>query len=575
MDAVTPIRTLLIEDNEDDVLLLLNVIKKAGFSPNFHHVASKQDLADALKAPWDIIFSDYTMPNFNGHEALAIVRALDPDVPFFFVSGTIGEDRAVEAMRLGAQDYFIKGNLKRLPLAITRELRDRSDRREHRLAQERIHYLANFDPLTALPNRMQFYERLEQCLHDGVAGNVVVFNINLQRFKDVNDHLGNAVGDTLLIEVGQRLRAVLQDDDVLARLGADEFAIFLQRSASENEITQLAATILDVFSTPFSLSRYEWRIKANVGISIYPADADGSHMLCTNAAIALHHAQQQVGSSYQFYQPQMRAKLKDKVALLRSLEVALDNQEFQLHYQPQVACADGRLVGVEALLRWHHPEKGLISPADFIPLAEESGLIVPIGAWVLRESCSQLQRWREQRALDIRIAVNFSAFQFRQRNLTEMVANMLSQFDLPANRLEVEITETALMQDTGSALQALNDLHDLGVSIALDDFGTGYSSLSYLKQFPVDMLKIDRAFVSDLPGDNDDVAIVHAIIAIAEKLQMEVIAEGVETREQQDFLRKAGCGLLQGYFIKRPIPADELLRFAQHLNFELGKSDGL
>ncbi|HEY3699417.1 MAG TPA: EAL domain-containing protein [Spongiibacteraceae bacterium] len=558
-----PIRALIVEDNEDDVVLLLNTLRKSGFEPDSQRVETKPALEEALRSPWDIVFSDFTMPSFNGHEALELVRRADPDIPFFFVSGTIGEDRAVEAMRLGAQDYFIKGNLKRLSPAIHRELRDSLARREHRVAQERIHYLANYDALTGLPNRVQFYERLAQCLHSGASTHIAVFSINLKRFRDVNDHLGNAVGDTLLIETGQRLRAVLHNDDVLARLAADEFAIFSQQCLDEAGVTRLAETILAVFSSPFSLSRYEWRIQAKVGISVYPRDAEASHALCANAAIALHHAQQQIGSSYQFYQPHMRTTLQDKLALLRALETALENRQFELHYQPQVACADGRLIGVEALLRWRHPENGFVSPMEFIPLAEESGLIVPIGAWVLRESCRQIQQWRSQGLTDIRVAVNFSAFQFRQSNVTAMVANVLSEFHLPAHCLEVEITETALMQDASSALQVLNELHDLGVSIALDDFGTGYSSLSYLKRFPVDVLKIDRAFVNDLPDDKDDGAIVHAIIAIAEKLQMDVVAEGVETLAQQEFLQRAGCDLLQGYFIQRPVPAAEILHFHQ------------
>jgi len=570
MDAI-PIRTLIVEDNEDDALLLLNTLRKNGFNPNSHRVDSKAELTTALQeAPWDIIFSDYTMPSFNGHEALELVRKTDPDVPFFFVSGTIGEDRAVEAMRLGAQDYFIKGNLKRLPPAIHRELRDSSARREHRLAQERIHYLANYDPLTGLPNRLQFYERLSQCLqnlssdpHNETASKVVVFSVNLTRFKDVNDHLGTSAGDALLTEVGNRLRTAVHKDDFVARLAADEFAIFSCHCQTRADIESLAQTLLRVFSAPFMLARYEWRVHVNVGISIYPIDATESYMLCENAAIALHSAEKQVGSNYQFYQPSMRTTLQDKLDLSHALEAALDREELLLHYQPQVACDGGRLISTEALVRWQRPNLGMVSPAEFIPLAEESGLIVPIGAWVLRESCRQAQQWRAQGCGDIRIAVNFSAFQFRQPNLVRMVEDVLRESHLPVHLLEVEITETALMHDAGTALRALNELHELGVTIALDDFGTGYSSLSYLKRFPVDVLKIDRAFVRDLPDDPDDVAIVHAMIAIAEKLQLNVIAEGVETYAQQEFLKNAGCDLLQGYFIQRPVPADEIVNFCR------------
>jgi diguanylate cyclase len=561
--TTTPIRALIVEDNEDDALLLLSTLRKSGFYPESYRVDSKFALTEALQERWDIVFSDFTMPSFNGHEALELVRKADPDIPFFFVSGTIGEDRAVEAMRLGAQDYFIKGNLKRLPPAIHRELRDGAARREHRLAEERIHYLANYDALTGLPNRVQFHERLAQCLRGEATGNVAVFSVNLNRFKDVNDHLGTAAGDALLIEIGRRLREAVPKDDFVARLAADEFAIFSRNCSDRTNIEKLAQAILAVFSTPFLLSRYEWRMQANVGVSVYPLDASDGYALFENAAIALHNAQQQVGSNYMFYLPRMRTRLQDKLDLSHALEAALERQEFQLYYQPQVACSDGRLVGVEALLRWQRPGSGFVSPAEFIPLAEESGLIVPIGAWVLRESCRQLQEWRKQGRSDIRVAVNFSAFQFRQPNLVEMVADVLQEFDVPSHLLEVEITETTLMHDKTSVLQLLNELHRIGVSIALDDFGTGYSSLSYLKQFPVDILKIDRAFVSDLPEDPDDVAIVHAIIAIADKLQMKVVAEGVETAAQQEFLRSAHCDFLQGYFIQRPVPANEILVFGR------------
>ena len=553
----TPIRTLIIEDNEDDAMLLLNTLRKNGFQPEVQRVESRDGLTAALNNAWDIVFSDFTMPNFNGHEALGLVRNTDPDIPFFFVSGTIGEDRAVEAMRLGAQDYFIKGNLKRLPSAIHRELRERDARREHRLAQERILYLANYDTLTGLPNRVQFFDHLTQRLRANSSAQVAIFNLNLFRFKEVNDYLGTAAGDVLLIEMGRRLHEVIPDDAVLARFAADEFALFADISQRQNAAT-LAEILLSTLSMPFPLAHYEWRVNANVGISVYPDDSDDSQTLGAHAAIALHQAQQDPGSSYCFYSSNMRTNLQQQLVLERALEHALAHNEFQLHYQPQIHCRDNRTVGVEALLRWQRPGHGFVSPAEFIPKAEASGLIVPIGEWVLREACRQAQQWRAQGIVDLRIAVNFSAFQFRQADLAATVRHTLQEFDLPAACLEVEITETALMQDANAALSILNELHDLGVSIALDDFGTGYSSLSYLKRFPVDVLKIDRAFVCDLPHDEDDAAIVRAIIAIADKLQLSVVAEGVETQEQMTFLEQTGCDLLQGYFIQRPVPAADV-----------------
>lgn len=563
MDAVTPIRALIIEDNDDDVLLLLNVIKKGGFAPDSIHVASKNGLTEAMKSAWDIVFSDYTMPNFNGHEALEIVRREDPDVPFFFVSGTIGEDRAVEAMRLGAQDYFIKGNLRRLPSAIHRELRDANTRKAHRLAQERIHYLANYDSLTGLPNRTLFLEKLTQCLDVAKLARTLVgvFSFNLERFKDVNDHLGALAGDNLLVELGARLREAVPEGDTIARLAADEFAIICTHLEDAHETQNVAQKLLSVLAQPFVLSRYEWRVHASIGGSLFPRDAQESGDLLGSAAIALHHAQQLPGNSYREYSPHMRARLQEKLTLSHALETALEKNQFQLHYQPQATTASGRIMGVEALIRWSQPGKGMVSPDEFIPMAEESGLIVPIGEWVLREACRQAQCWRALGMKSLRVAVNFSAFQFRQPNLVEMVAGALHEFELPASCLEVEVTETALMQDATTARTMLYDLHTLGVSIALDDFGTGYSSLSYLKRFPVDILKIDRSFISDLPADEDDAAIVRAIIAIAEKLDLQVIAEGVETKEQLSFLKTAGCDLFQGYYLLRPMAATDFQQF--------------
>ena len=563
MEITTPLRALIIEDCDDDALLLVHTLKRGNFAPEFIRVDTKHDLSNALNQPWDIIFSDYTMPSFNGHEALAIVRNRNPDIPFFFVSGTIGEDRAVEVMRLGAQDYFIKGNLKRLSLAVHRELRDSVARRQQRLAEERIYQLANFDPLCGLPNRTRFIDLLDEQIN---TPNRVfaVFILNLDRFKDVNDHLGASTGDTLLIDLAQRLRSAVGPDDVVARLSGDEFAVLVNGAVDAAAAATAADKLLSVLTPPFSLTRYDWRMHASLGGSLFPQHGSHSSEIISNATMALHHAQQTQGTSYRMYVEGMRETLQQKVLLQRELEQALDQHEFKLHYQPQVRTRDGAIVGVEALIRWPRLGRNPSTPDEFIPLAEETGLIVPIGEWTLHTACKQMSEWRERGLSNLRIAVNFSAYQFRQNNLVDTVTAALLAYDLPASCLEVEITETTLMQDAGAAQILLSKLHDLGATIALDDFGTGYSSLSYLKRFPVDVLKIDRAFISDLPYDRDDAAIVQSIIAMAEKLKLQVIAEGVETAEQLEFLRACGCDMVQGYYLQRPAAADNLIELFQH-----------
>jgi diguanylate cyclase (GGDEF)-like protein len=560
-----PLRALIIEDCDDDVLLLVNAIKRGGFDPDFVSIDSKEDLSAALSQNWDIVFSDYTMPAFNGHEALALVRQHDPDVPFFFVSGTMGEDRAVEAMRLGAQDYFLKGNFERLSPAITRELRDSVSRRNHRRAEERIHYLANYDTLTGLPNRALLVERLLAHIEAAEPSrrNVTVFNLNLDRFRDINNHLGVAAADSLLIEFGRRLEAVTGPQDTVARLSADEFAIVITDLANEQARAAMAKKLFTALAQPFSLSRYEWSIHGSMGSSAFPHDGIRATELLNCAAMALRHARKIAGNSYLPYAEEMRVALEEKLSLGRALEHALKQQEFQVHYQPQVATKNGAIMGIEALLRWDRPGVGPVGPNTFIPIAEESGLIMPIGDWVLREVCGQIRRWRDEGLPLTRVAVNFSAYQFRQRNRMEVIRGVLEEFELPGQCLEIEITETALMQDANAARSILSALRKLGVSVALDDFGTGYSSLSYLKRFPVDVLKIDREFICDLPHDKDDVAIVHAIIAMADKLGLQVVAEGVETVQQLDFLMGAGCGMVQGYYLQRPASADALVPVLQ------------
>ncbi len=566
MSSTTDFRALIIEDNPDDALLLQNAIKKSGFQAEYLCVDNKQALLEVLAEKWDIIFSDYSMPTFSGHESLTLVRQYDPDVPFIFVSGTMGEANAVEAMRLGAQDYFIKGNFSRLAPAITRELRDSANRRSHRQAQERIHYLTNYDPLTGLPNRVLLVERLfalvkcrkienKQVESDKKAEKgLSVFNVNIDRFREINDDLGVATTDGLLVEVGKRLCQAAGPEDMVARLAADEFVVVCPNVDGDSAANAMAETIFTLFNRPFKLARYEYGITVSIGSSSMGSGGSEPEQLLNNAAMALHHAQKIVGNSFLSYKTEMRSALQEKLALDRALEQALKRNEFQIHYQPQVSM-DGRMVGMEALLRWNRPGVGPVSPMTFIPIAEESGLIMLIGDWVLREVCRQICQWREEGLPLWPVAINFSAHQFRHKGMPQLIRELLEEFELPPTCLEIEITETALMQDPDAARAILSSLRDLGISVALDDFGTGYSSLSYLKRFPVDILKIDREFVKGLPQDAEDCAIVQAIIAMCEKLGLKVVAEGVETAEQLDFLKQVECGSAQGYFFHRPLSA--------------------
>lgn len=553
----TRFRALIIEDDPNDALLLRKAIKKSGYDGEFHCVSSKEDLQQALTESWDFIFSDYSMPSFLGPEALAIVRAHDQDIPFFFISGTMGEANAVEAMRLGAQDYFVKGSFERLAPAIARELRDILNRREHRRAQKRIHYLANYDPLTGLPNRNLLVERLFTLSNENPAetGGFTVFNLNLDNFREIADNWGMAESDGLLVEIGKRLNTIRRTEDIVARLAADEF-VYVACGLREEQATETAAQeILSIFRQPFKLARYEYMVTASLGSSSFPHDAREPELLLSNAAMALHTAKKIPGNSFLPYKTTMRETLHEKLLMDHALEQALSDNEFEVYYQPQVSLRSQQTVGLEALLRWNRPGAGAVNPQAFIPVAEQSGLIVPLGHWVLRDVCRQLAQWRQQGHTGIHVAINFSAHQFRDRDMPKLLRQALDDFRLPPSSLEVEITETALMQDPEATLTILSALRNIGVSIALDDFGTGYSSLSYLKRFPVDVLKIDREFVQGLPEDRENRAIVEAIIAMSDKLGVSVLAEGIEAADQCDFLRQAGCSMVQGFYFRPPEPA--------------------
>ncbi|MCG5072813.1 EAL and GGDEF domain-containing protein [Paraburkholderia tagetis] len=425
--------------------------------------------------------------------------------------------------------------------------------------QEQLEYQANYDSLTQLPNRNLLRDRLQQALvsaqrHErGVA---VVF-IDLDGFKNVNDSLGHSVGDRLLGVVAERLTRCTRTSDTVARHGGDEFVIVLTDTIDEKVLIGWMERARSMISEPIWIDGTELCVGCSMGASVYPQDGNDAETLLKKADVAMYRAKELGRNTFQFYQPEMNASAGARMNLERRLRRALRDGEFLLHYQPQVEIEGGRVVGMEALVRWNDPEVGLVSPAQFIPVAEESGLIGPLSDWVLREACRQNRAWQDAGLPPVRVSVNFSAKTFHQRDITELVKGVLQETGLDPCWLEVELTESTLMRNTEEAVSMLNALHEAGVGIAIDDFGTGYSSLSYLKRLPVDRLKIDRSFVADIGNSSDDETITAAIIALAHELRLQVIAEGVETSQQFAFLRERACDELQGYFFAPPMPGSE------------------
>lgn len=422
--------------------------------------------------------------------------------------------------------------------------------------QEQLEILAQYDALTGLPNRALFYDRLRQAIGRARREQSLVglMFLDLDRFKQINDSLGHAVGDRVLKEIAERFRRFLREVDTIARLGGDEFTVIIENVSDPEQVTAVAEKIRQALSEPLVLDGHDMLVSASIGITLYPQDAEDIEHLIRNADIAMYNAKRRGGrQQYQFYESSMAPLAAERLEMEARLKRAMENGEFLLHYQPTVNVGNGRITGMEALIRWQSPE-GMIPPADFIPIAEESGLILEIGAWALKSACAQARGWERAGLPPLRLAANLSPLQFRQGNLMQVIAETLRETGLNPDHLELEITESTIMDRTGQTIATLDQIEKLGVHLSIDDFGTGYSSLAYLKQFPVERLKIDKSFIRDITVDKDDAAIVSAVIAMAKSLGMDVIAEGVETREQLAFLREAGCGTYQGHYFSVPLP---------------------
>jgi diguanylate cyclase (GGDEF)-like protein/PAS domain S-box-containing protein len=433
------------------------------------------------------------------------------------------------------------------------------DTTEAKRAEELIEHLAFNDTVTGLPNRTLFRDRLRQVLAAAArtASKPVVALVNLDRFRAVNEAVGHGGGDSVLKAVGERLRANTRDEDTVARWGADEFAVLLPGVSGSDDRFAVAKRLGACFAEPWLINGHELWLTASIGLAVYPLDGNNLQALVENAETAMHSAKKLGGDCQQFYAPSVDDRADDRLVLTSDLHRALEDHEFVVYYQPQVDLSTMCVIGCEALMRWRHPERGLVPPDVFIPLAEEIGLMQPIGEWVLREACAQAAAWERTYGNGMRVAVNLSARQFQQRNLRDLVADALAKSGLPPHLLELEVTETSIMADPEAAAATLAKIAEMGVSVALDDFGTGYSSLTHLRQLPIDRLKIDRSFVSDLPDNADDCAIAVAVIDLGRNLGLQVIAEGVETWQQVSFLRSKGCSEVQGFLFGKPQPADQ------------------
>jgi len=490
--------------------------------------------------------------------ALARARLSAPLLPIVVLSDLDDEAVALRALQNGARGYLVRSETSSRLLVTTLGAALESHRMILQLntARERARHLATHDQLTGLANRSLFHDRLEQA----VAGarrarqKLAVLFVDLDGFKSINDTLGHAVGDGLLRGIARRIASCLRETDTAARLGGDEFAVMLTNLGNELDAATVARKIVAALGEPLQFRQQSTTIRCSIGIATFPRDAQDAEALLKRSDTAMYHAKQRGGSRFDFYTDDMNAAIQRRVALEDRLRTALDQDEFVVHYQPQFDLTRGRIIGAEALLRWKHPELGLVSPAHFLPIAEETGLIVPIGDWILRTACDQNARWNREGHRGLRVSVNVSSQQFLEPGLADVVKSALDQSGLVPISLELEITESSLLRDVEVTVNTLRRLKDLGVRLAIDDFGTGYSSLAYLKRLPIDVLKIDQSFIRALTTDPADATITQTIVQLAAGLNLTTIAEGVETLEQLLLLGSYGCSRMQGFLFGKPAP---------------------
>lgn len=689
----TPLRVLIVEDSKEDAELLVEELRRGGYDPTHERVQTSASMRAALdRQPWDIVLSDYAIPNYSGLAALTMVREHHMDLPFIMVSGRIGEDLAVSAMKAGAQDYLMKGNLTRLVPAVERELREATVRREHKRAEDRfrhseerfrqlaenitevfwmtspdksemlyvspgyeavwgrtceslyerplswldaihpddrervlnnalsrqisdaydeqyriirpdgqvrwirdrafpikdpsgrvfrvggvaediserkqaedlIQHIAFHDPLTELPNRNLLSDRLLDSIRrdDGKGRPMALLLMDLDRFKEVNNTLGHDCGDQLLQEVGRRLKAALYEQDLVARLGGDEFAVWLPRIADSKHIEWVIQKILESLTPPFMIENIPIMVEVSIGVALYPDHGRDAQTLFRRADVAMYQAKQ-AGITHALYRRDQDPYNPTRLALMGELRYAIEHNEMLLYYQPNIRLKDRTVDGAEALVRWNHPNRGMVPPDRFIGPAEQTGLIHPLTHWVLQTAMRQCGVWWRA-GVQMPVSVNLSARNLSDAKLPAQVADLLTATGVSPTWMTFELTESAIMADPSHAEGILNALHEMGIRLSIDDFGTGYSSLSYLRKLPVDRLKVDKSFVIHMTENEGDAKIVRSTIDLAHNLDLEVVAEGVETLEVLDRLTEMGCDVAQGFYMSKPLPTDELTPWLKH-----------
>jgi diguanylate cyclase (GGDEF)-like protein len=566
-----PLRALVVEDSDDDTALLLHELRRNDYDPVYIRVETAEAMSMQLSTyPWDIIFSDFSMPNFNAFDALTLLHNSGLDLPFIIVSGTIGEDRAVTAMKSGAHDYILKGNLKRLVPAVDRELREARIRQQRRQADETIYHLAYTDPVTGLPNRARFRELAQEKIASGQLEKriIAMLLMDLDHFKEVNDTLGHDRGDQLLQQVGLRLRNALFLPDVVARLGGDEFGILLSRLAVPDDIKHVIKKLHDCLELPIMIDGIPIAVEVSIGAALAPVHANDVDALLQRADIAMYRAKQ-MASEYAVYEPKFNLYSPERLGLMAELRDALDQNQLLLHFQPKLDIKTGHIVGVEALVRWRHPRLGMIPPEKFILPAEQTGLINPLTRWVLIEALTSSQLARSD-GIRLQVSVNLSARLLHDPQLPKMIAEVLDATGTEPGLLTLEVTESAIVLDPKRAEENQAALSRMGARISIDDFGTGYTSLASIKYLPVNEIKIDKSFVINMMTDKKNEMIVRTVIDFGHNFGLTVVAEGVETKEILDALAALGCDEVQGYYISKPMAYEPLKNWLSASPYKVG-----